>query len=117
LIPQQVTGGFLAVPPEIGEWLAFHRESLPEPPFQMTLVTTAMGVTTAGDEVVTNSLPYLIVVQEDRVIEPSSGTPSEPTADVGTVDEVGNDVDPGTVPDANAGGVPSGSSQDGAETL
>ena len=116
-IAQQYTGPFLAVPPEIGEWLAFHRESLPEPPFHMTLVTTAMGVTTAGDEVVTNSLPYLVVVQEDRIITPNSGTPSQPTADVGSVDQLGNDVNPDTTSDSISGDGLSTNGQGGAETL
>jgi hypothetical protein len=79
----------------------------------MTLVTTAMGVTTAGDEVVTNSLPYLVVVSEDRVIQPNSGTPSQPTADVTAVDEAGSDANLDTVPDTDV----QGSDQGGAETL
>jgi len=104
----------MAVPPEITEWLAFHRQSLPEPPFQMTLVTTAMGVTTAGDEIATNALPYLLVVQEDRVIEPSSGTPSQPTSDVQAGDGAGDTTSSDAVSDES--GV-ADSGQGDAETM
>lgn len=113
-IPQQITGAFMAVPPEIGEWLAFHRNSLPEPPFHMTLVTTAMGSTTAGDEIETNALPYVIVVEEDRVIKPNSGTPSRPSPDVTPSAQAGGQTSSNS--GSNTGGF-SDSSQGGAATL
>jgi hypothetical protein len=108
------------VPPEIGEWLALNRDSLPEPPFQMTLVTTAYGVTTAGDRIETNSLPYLIVVYEDRVITPSTGTPPTNDEDANGQLVEGQDVGDGLGDVAEGDEVPPSSDEevvDEAETL
>jgi hypothetical protein len=70
---QIVSARFIAVPVEVREWLALNRLSLPEPPFQMTLVARVAGVTSGGDALVTNEATIPIIVRIDNPIAPTIG--------------------------------------------
>ena len=64
---------FYVVPPDIMAWLNLNRNVLPELPFQMTCYVTITGVSTAGDRMETNSLPFRVTFKADQIITPESG--------------------------------------------
>jgi hypothetical protein len=66
---------FPYVPVSIREWLSLNRNSLPEPPFEMTVVATVTGVTSAGDRIETNPASLLVVVSPDVPIQPTTNEP------------------------------------------
>ncbi len=70
--PTSYTSGFMLATPEVREWFSLNRNKLPEPPFVMTGIFTASGVTSSGDRIETNSLELPISVLEDRLISPPS---------------------------------------------
>jgi hypothetical protein len=72
-VAQTQTVGANVVPVEIREWLALNRLSLPETPFQMTLIARAGGVTNSGDSIVTNDNVFQVIVTEDNLITPTTG--------------------------------------------
>lgn len=61
------------VPPEIREWIALNRNSLPQPPFNLQISVEVSGVTTAGDSLVSNQATLLASVVPDVVIKPTAG--------------------------------------------
>lgn len=64
---------FPIVPPDVMAWLNLNRNALPELPFQMTAYVVISGVTTAGNRIETNMLPFPMMFNADQVITPESG--------------------------------------------
>jgi len=64
------------VPAEIMAWLNLNRQYLPELPFTMTVTASVVGITTAGDQLVTNELNYMVQFTPDVIIPPSGGSSS-----------------------------------------
>ena len=73
------TVGFIAIPAEITSWIALNKNSLPEPPFTMSVAHTVTGVTTAGDRLDTNKADLYVVVTPDVIIPPDDSSDSTVT--------------------------------------
>jgi len=56
------------VPPEIMEWINLNRNSLPEPPFTMNVISRAYGVTSAGDVMYSNDMAFSVTFLPDTNI-------------------------------------------------
>jgi hypothetical protein len=68
------------VPQATRAWLSENRASLPNPPFSMDITVTVSGVTSAGDQLVSNQALIQANVTNDLPINPSDPS-TEPTVD------------------------------------
>lgn len=73
------------VPPSITQWLALHRDQIPEPPFNMDAIVTVAGETSAGDRIETNPASITVTVLQDNPIR-SPATPSAAAAEDGELE-------------------------------
>ncbi len=65
--------GVAMITPAVRAFLNLNREYFPEPPFTMIVTTFAQGVTSAGNDIRTNSIDFQVFVTSDVNITPPSG--------------------------------------------
>jgi len=73
-LPDTLRGGEVvyatsyAVPPEVMGWINLNRNSLPEAPFTMNVISRAYGVTSAGNTMYSNDMSFSVVFLPDSDI-------------------------------------------------
>jgi hypothetical protein len=67
-------GQTLIVPAAIREWINFHREELPEPPYTMEAYVTVAGLSSSGNRIETNTQGIAIDVLPETFVEPTDAT-------------------------------------------
>jgi len=75
--PNRVVVGANVVPNEIRSWIALNRAQLPEAPFTMIVTTSVVGLTSAGDQIISNVADLQVEVTPDVVVTPTEGDPTE----------------------------------------
>lgn len=68
--PNRIISGITVLPVDVQSWLALNRELLPEPPYGMRARIVVSGLTSAGDRLESNPSDLLILIGEDREINP-----------------------------------------------
>ena len=77
-----VVAGFVAVPAEVRSWMVLNPDKIPETPFTMTITTTVIGVTTAGDQLESNPTDLFVEVVTSLPIDSGGGASSSSSSDL-----------------------------------
>jgi hypothetical protein len=64
----------LIMPAAVREWINFHRDELPEPPYTMEAYVTVAGLSSSGNRIETNTQGIAIDVLPETFVEPTDGT-------------------------------------------
>lgn len=126
-VANSATSAVSLIPPEIFTWLNLNRGQLPEPPFTMVVTSTAVGITTAGDQLTTNPVDLYVQVTPDLQIPPESvpggtagtgtdGTGAASTTDGSSTDALTSDGSGSTTTDGGTSGSATGSTGDTSGT-
>lgn len=73
-------GQTLIMPAAIREWINFHREELPEPPYTMEAYVTVAGLSSSGNRIETNTQGIAIDVLPETFVEPTDATTGDTQA-------------------------------------
>jgi hypothetical protein len=72
-------GQTLIMPAAVREWINFHRDELPEPPYTMEAYVTIAGLSSSGNRIETNTQGIAIDVLPETFVEPTDGTDEDDT--------------------------------------
>lgn len=92
-------GQTLIIPAAVREWINFHRDELPEPPYTMEAYVTVAGLSSSGNRIETNTQGIAVDILPETFVEPTDGsdedittTTSSEVTETGTDDSSTNDV-------------------------
>jgi hypothetical protein len=71
--PNSIVAGIAIMPAEIRSWISLNRGILPEAPFVMVATATAVGITSAGNDIRSNPIDYFIEVAPDNLFNQTGG--------------------------------------------
>lgn len=89
-IPNRRFVSITAVPVEVMAWLNLNRDSLPELPFTMSVTAEVVGITSAGDTIVSNQAVLFVQVNPDNIISPTDGSSSSDSSTDNSSDTSGS---------------------------
>lgn len=64
----------LIMPAAVREWINFHRDELPEPPYTMEAYVTVAGLSSGGNRIETNTQGIAVDVLPETFVEPTDAT-------------------------------------------